>query len=111
MPRAQNAHAIVNAGFQYRLGQNTNKVRGCRLVFGGLSSTFIRASSTEIKLRGKDLFKNETIQLAIKSLERELIVTENPPEPSAACRRQLALNLFYKVSIRTRDVLAFSDCN
>ncbi|CAG4933320.1 unnamed protein product [Parnassius apollo] len=94
MPRAQNAHAIVNAGFLYKLHNNT--VIESRIVYGGLSPLFIRAINTEKYLIGKPLFTNETLQAALKVLSGELIVTEDPPNPSIAYRRQLALALFYK---------------
>lgn len=108
MPRSQNAHAIVNAGFLYELNDN-NVVHQARIVFGGLSSEFIRASATETFLKGKSLFTNKNLQAALKILESELIVTENPPEPTAAYRKKLALGLFFKVGIMLfhRNVLHF----
>ncbi|XP_049874984.1 uncharacterized protein LOC126373065 [Pectinophora gossypiella] len=96
MPRAQSAHAIVNAGFLYKFSRFNNLIAEGRIVYGGLSATFVRAVRTELLLVGKNLFTNNTIQDAIKSLKTELIVPENPPEPSAAYRKQLAINLFYK---------------
>lgn len=95
MPRAQNAHAIVNAGFLYK-GHN-NIVHETRIVYGGLSPTFVRAINTERYLIGKSLFTNETLQTALHVLNAELVVTDNPPEASVEYRRQLALALFYKV--------------
>ncbi|XP_026741864.1 xanthine dehydrogenase-like [Trichoplusia ni] len=95
MPRSQNAHAIVNSGFLYKLTPENIAVQA-RIVFGGLSPSFVRASSTERFLIGKPLFKNETLQAAINSLKDELVVTENPPEESVAYRKKLALGLFYK---------------
>ncbi|CAH2041771.1 unnamed protein product, partial [Iphiclides podalirius] len=94
MPRAQNAHAIVNAGFMYKLQNGV--VHEARIVYGGLSPVFIRATNTENYLKGKALFTNDTLQTALHVLDSELIVTENPPEASVAYRRQLALSLFYK---------------
>uniref|UniRef100_A0A2A4JUF7 FAD-binding PCMH-type domain-containing protein n=1 Tax=Heliothis virescens TaxID=7102 RepID=A0A2A4JUF7_HELVI len=95
MPRSQNAHAIVNAGFLYKLSPD-NIVLQSRIAFSGLSPQFIRASATECFLLGKYLFRNDTLQAAIKVLRTEMVVTENPPEPSVDYRRQLALGLFYK---------------
>ncbi|CAG9788241.1 unnamed protein product [Diatraea saccharalis] len=95
MPRSQNAHAIVNAGFLYKLNNN-NIVLESRIVFGGLSPQFIRALQTEQVLINKNLFENNTLQSAIKTLDKEIIVEENPPEPSAEYRKRLALGLFYK---------------
>lgn len=97
MPRGQNAHAIVNAGFLYKLNLD-NTVSKATLVFGGLSSKFIHAQQTEVYLNGKPLFRNETLQGALRILKKELVVEPIPPEPSVEFRRKLALGLFYKVS-------------
>lgn len=97
MPRSQNAHAIVNAGFLYKYKNSNNRVTESRLVFGGLSASFSRARSTEIFLRNKVLFINETLRSAVRMLETELRVEEIPGETSVAYRKQLALALFYKV--------------
>lgn len=97
MPRSQNAHAVVNAGFLYRLRRSDNTCRQCRIVYSGLTPPSTRASATERFLFGKKLFSDDTLQAAVKILEKELVVTENPPEPCVAYRKQLALGLFYKV--------------
>lgn len=96
MPRSQNAHAIVNAGFLYKL--NNNRVDHASIVFGGLSPKFIHAARTEYYLLGKNLFTNNTLQGALRVLQSELIVESNPPEPSVEYRKKLATGLFYKVS-------------
>lgn len=95
MPRSQNAQAIVNAGFLYKL--DNEKVQLARIAYGGLSSSFIRAAVTEKYLTSKELFTNDTLHMALHVLKRELKVTESPPGTSAAYRKQLAINLFYKV--------------
>ncbi|KAI5643279.1 molybdopterin-binding domain of aldehyde dehydrogenase domain-containing protein [Phthorimaea operculella] len=94
MHRAQNSHAIVNCGLCFKLSNEV--VLSARIVFGNLSPTFNRPSSTESLLVGKNLFTNETLQAAINNLKIELIAEENPPEPPADFRKQLAINLFYK---------------
>ncbi|XP_052742072.1 probable aldehyde oxidase gad-3 [Bicyclus anynana] len=95
MPRAQNAHALIHAGFIYRL-DSSNRVIGCRIVYGGLSPTFIRAYNTEKYLYGKNLFTNETLRGAINALKNEMVVTESLPDPPVEYRRKVALGLFYK---------------
>ncbi|KAJ8719323.1 hypothetical protein PYW08_011498 [Mythimna loreyi] len=95
MPRSQNAIAIINAGFLYKLGPN-NVVKDARIVFGALSPTFSRACSTEQFLKGKNLFTNLTLTSALKILEEELVIKENPPAPSVEYRKKTALGLFYK---------------
>jgi xanthine dehydrogenase/oxidase len=97
MPRAQSSHAIVNAGFLYKL-DSSNTVKEARIVYGGLNPKFVHATDTEKFLCRKKLFTNETLKDAIGVLKRELVVEENPPEPSAEYRKKLAINLFYKVS-------------
>ncbi|KPI90997.1 Xanthine dehydrogenase [Papilio xuthus] len=95
MPRSQSVHAITNAGFLYKLDKNSNVLES-RLVFGGLSPTFTRASKTESYLKGKYLFSNETLQAAIKVLNDELVITRELPKLSVEYRRRLAIGLFYK---------------
>ncbi|KAJ2948180.1 hypothetical protein O0L34_g9988 [Tuta absoluta] len=106
MPRAQNAHAIVNAGFLYKMDAQS-KVILARIVYGGLSPTFVRATNTEAFLSGKMLFTNQTLQSAISMLKKELVVVENPPEPSVQYRGQIAINLFYKglLSLCPKDII------
>ncbi|PZC72656.1 hypothetical protein B5X24_HaOG210767 [Helicoverpa armigera] len=95
MPRAQSTHAIVNIGCLYQL-DSTNVVQRARIVYGGLSSNFVRAIATETFLVGKSLFTNETLQAALKVLDGEMIVEANPPEPAVEYRRFVAKALFYK---------------
>ncbi|XP_063894693.1 xanthine dehydrogenase/oxidase [Helicoverpa armigera] len=95
MPRAQSTHAIVNIGCLYQVDA-TNVVQRARIVYGGLSSNFVRAIATETLLVGKSLFTNETLQAALKVLDGEMIVEPNPPEPSVEYRRFVAKALFYK---------------
>ncbi|XP_063385553.1 uncharacterized protein LOC134671625 [Cydia fagiglandana] len=95
MPRAQSAHAIVNAGFLYKL-DSSNTVKEAKIVYGGLNPSFVHASKTEEFLKGKNLFTNKTLQEAIEILMSEVVVEENPPQASANYRKNLAVNLFYK---------------
>lgn len=96
MPRAENARAMVNAGFLYKLTSD-NVVQSARIVFGGLSPKFVRATATEQFLVKKKLFTNETLTSALKIMEQELIVEESPPDPTVEYRKRAALGLFYKV--------------
>ncbi|XP_013162076.1 PREDICTED: indole-3-acetaldehyde oxidase-like [Papilio xuthus] len=94
MPRAQNAHAIVNAGFLFQL--SSSNVTSCCLVFGNISPDFIRAKETERLLKGLDLYKDESLQKALAKLSQEIVPKEFPTEPSPHCRKAIALGLFYK---------------
>ncbi|XP_023950417.2 uncharacterized protein LOC112054759 [Bicyclus anynana] len=107
MPRAQNVHALVHAGFLYKIDANT-KVSSCRIVYGGLSPTFSRAKSTEVYLIGKSLFRNETLQGALSVLRKELVVTQLLPEPPLEYKRGTALGLFYKslLSLCPSDIVS-----
>ncbi|CAB3227927.1 unnamed protein product [Arctia plantaginis] len=108
MPRSQNAHALVNAGFLYKLRSSNNTVKQARIVIGALSPSFIRASATEKYLEGKKLFTNETLQAALKIMEQELVVVDNPPNPSVDYRRRVALGLFYKGLLKLSPECAVS---
>nr|XP_032518556.1 indole-3-acetaldehyde oxidase-like [Danaus plexippus plexippus] len=96
MPRAQNAHAIVNAGFLFKSYPNSRLLESATIVYGGISNTFIHAEITEGILAGKDPFTNETLQLALGTLLGEIKPEHNPPDPSVDFRKMLAVSLFYK---------------
>ncbi|XP_026494618.2 uncharacterized protein LOC113399655 [Vanessa tameamea] len=96
MPRAQNAHAIINAGFLLKFQHNSNLIEKATIVYGGISQSFIHAEKSEAILVGRDPYTNETLQLVLKNLKEELQPEENYPEPTAAFRKMLALALFYK---------------
>ncbi|XP_063894594.1 xanthine dehydrogenase [Helicoverpa armigera] len=96
MPRSQNAHAVVNAGFLFKFKANAKTLDEATIVYGSISSTFIHAANTEAALVGKDPFTNDVLQLALKSLDKEIVPEEAPPEPSAAYRKMLAIALYYK---------------
>lgn len=98
MPRAQNAAAIVNAGFLFEMGGDLNTVMNATIVYGNINSQFTHAFVTEKLLDGKKLFDDGTLQLAFRSLETELRTDVDPPEAPPENRRQLAIALFYKVS-------------
>lgn len=55
MPRAQNAHAFVNAAFLFHLQSFGKKkaVVSCRICYGGIHPRFIHAEATEDFLTGK----------------------------------------------------------
>lgn len=97
MPRSQNAHAVVNAGFLFKFKQNSNFLERATIVYGSISPTFIHATKTEQVLVGKDPYTDETLQLALRTLYGEINPVEAPPEPSAAYRKMLAVSLYYKV--------------
>ncbi|XP_066250858.1 xanthine dehydrogenase/oxidase-like [Euwallacea similis] len=99
MPRSQNAHAMVNAGFLFQL-TNSGIVQSAQIVYGAINPNFIHAKKTESLLKGKQLFDNTTLQSAFKSLDSELQPDWILPDPTPAFRKQLAINLFYKGVLR-----------
>ncbi|XP_038212491.1 xanthine dehydrogenase/oxidase-like [Zerene cesonia] len=96
MPRSQNSHAAVNAGFFFKFQKNSRILDNITMVFGGISSQFTHAIQTETILKEKDPFTDEVLQRALKTLYDEMIVEAAPTEPSQTYRKLLAVSLFYK---------------
>ncbi|XP_061392406.1 uncharacterized protein LOC133327888 [Musca vetustissima] len=96
MPRAQNAHAYVNAAFLIKVQKPDFIVQFARISFGGLSPEFSRAKQLENSLMNKPLFKAETAQSAFATLKNEVKANLVLPEPSPEYRTILANGLFYK---------------
>lgn len=103
MPRAQNAHAMVNAAFLFEFADSTRKsVKSCRICYGGINPKFVHAEKTEQLLNGvNNLYTNETLQKAIKSLQEELDPDSVLPDPSPEYRRKVAIGLFYRFLLNT----------
>ncbi|CAG9861069.1 unnamed protein product [Phyllotreta striolata] len=99
MPRTQNAHAMVNAGFLVQLQNGI--VQKARIVYGGIDSTFVHASLTEKIIKGKNLYDNANLQIIFNSLNNEIIPEDTPPDPTPDFRRNLAISLFYKFVLKT----------
>ncbi|PNF21140.1 hypothetical protein B7P43_G05076, partial [Cryptotermes secundus] len=98
MPRAQNAHAYVNAGFLFKINVNdSGKVLAKpTIVFGGINPEFIHASNTESYVNGKNLFDRKILRTALKILDTELHPDHVLPDASPEYRKGLAEALFYK---------------
>lgn len=99
MPRAQNAHAYVNAAFLFKF--NGDVVESARICFGGINPLFIHATNTEKSLQGKNLYTNETLQSAISYLNNEIDPDWVLPDASPEYRKNLAISLFYKAVLNT----------
>ncbi|KAI5744765.1 hypothetical protein M8J76_005006 [Diaphorina citri] len=111
MPRAQNAHAIVNAGFIFSFDPNDKLKRVIqvpRVVYGGISPNFVHARRFENGIVGKQLLNDKDFQSAISLLSAELIPSsyqsmENgalpEPEYDPTYRKNLAVSLFYKFAL------------
>lgn len=99
MPRAQNAHAIVNAAFLFEFEPSNDKrtVKSCHICYGAINSKFIHAEATEKLLIGvDDLCTNEILAKAIKTLQNEIAPDSNLIDPPAEYRKSLAIALFYR---------------
>lgn len=100
-PRAQNAHAYVNAGFLYEFKPNKQNLRSATICFGGINPRFVHAFKTQNLLIGKNLYTNDTLQQALTSLDREINPDWILPDASPEFRKNLALSLFYKSVLNT----------
>nr|XP_018909622.1 PREDICTED: xanthine dehydrogenase-like [Bemisia tabaci] len=97
MPRAQNAHAYVNAGFKIKLGnKDTMTVSEASIVYGGIRRNFVHASQTENFLVGKSLLDSHVVQGALDKLASEVDPDVVLTDASPAYRKGLAQSLFYK---------------
>jgi len=94
MPRAQNAHAYVNAAFL--LEMDSTKVISAKICYGGINPTFIHAEKTETFLIGENLFENKSLHNALTILNDEIKPDWILPDASSEYRKNLALSLFYK---------------
>ncbi|XP_065561755.1 uncharacterized protein LOC136028074 isoform X2 [Artemia franciscana] len=95
-PRAVNSHAYVNAAFHFT--KDDNNAMTARIVFGGISASFNRATKTEEFFLGKNAADPNVLIEGLKILNNEvrLSVTTSPIETSAEYRVSLAVSLLYK---------------
>ncbi|XP_048511551.1 indole-3-acetaldehyde oxidase-like isoform X3 [Athalia rosae] len=96
MPRAQNAHAHVNAGFLLRFDGRGIITEKPNIIFGGIRRDFLHASKTEDFLKGKNLVDGAIFRKALKILDDELKPDHVLPDGTPEFRRILAEGLFYK---------------
>lgn len=99
MPRAQNAHALVNAGFLLKINEKYI-VENARIVYGCINKSFTHARDTEKYVIRKNIFNNNVLQVAFAMLDNELKPDHEPTDPDPTFRKKLAISLFYKVSTR-----------
>ncbi|KAF5294779.1 hypothetical protein FQA39_LY00263 [Lamprigera yunnana] len=106
-PRAQNASALINAGFLVRLNPD-NVVELASLVYGAVNPTFVHATNSEKYLTGKQLFDDKTLQGLFETLNSEINPDFVLPQASPEFRKQLAIALCYKfiLSITPEDKLS-----
>ncbi|XP_073981622.1 uncharacterized protein isoform X2 [Rhodnius prolixus] len=97
MPRYQNVHALVNAGFLFRINRQNYLVEERPvIVYGHINDKFTHAYETESYLSGKSLMNQQVLNWALKTLSAELLPQNYSAEASPKYRKQLALSLFYR---------------
>ncbi|XP_055686273.1 uncharacterized protein LOC129791793 [Lutzomyia longipalpis] len=97
MPRAQNAHAYVNAAFKYEFADaSKEKLTKATICFGGIEPNFVHAVETEKLLKDVNLFDDVFYQKVLSTLAGELKPDWELPDASPEYRKNLALALFYK---------------
>ncbi|XP_076651937.1 uncharacterized protein LOC143358591 [Halictus rubicundus] len=102
MPRAQNAHAHVNAGFLLKLDGTGNVLEKPNIIFGGIHKDFLHATKTENFLVGKSVFNKDVVKQALQTLDSELNPDHVLPDYSPEFRKTLAEGLFYKFVVNLK---------
>lgn len=100
MPRAQNAHALVNAGFLVQMNDH-GEVQFVNIVYGNVKGSFVHATKTEQYLKDKYLFDDSILQTAFQYLDQEIKPDYVLPDAAPEFRKQLAIALFYKVKFKS----------
>ncbi|EDV93569.1 GH19389 [Drosophila grimshawi] len=108
MPRAQNAHAYVNAAFLLELGAES-QVKSARICFGGIRPDFVHATAIEELLLGRNPFDNAWLEQAFAKLSTLLQPDEVLPDASAAYRVSLAGGLLYKFLLKHAPAASVND--
>ncbi|XP_023178817.2 probable aldehyde oxidase gad-3 [Drosophila hydei] len=99
MPRAQNAHAYVNAAFLLELDAEA-KVKNARICFGGIRPDFVHATVIEQLLVERNPFDNALLEQVFGKLSTLLQPDEVLPDASPVYRRKLACGLLYKFLLK-----------
>ncbi|XP_015777058.1 PREDICTED: indole-3-acetaldehyde oxidase-like [Acropora digitifera] len=96
MPRAQNSHAYVNAGFNAQMDMSSMSVKFFSIVLGGIGPYPYHATKTEVLLKDKVLMDETTLKAALNSLAEEIVPDPSPTSASKEYRKSVAMGLFYK---------------
>lgn len=97
MPRAQNAHAYVNAAFLFKVEKPSNQVVSANICFGGIESGFTHAKQLEELYVGKCLFDAAVAEQVFGSSLKTILQPDHVlPDASPEYRTKLAAGLFYK---------------
>ncbi|XP_034664118.1 abscisic-aldehyde oxidase [Drosophila subobscura] len=99
MPRAQNAHAYVNAAFLLEL-DGASKVKSARICFGGIRPDFVHATAIEQLMVGHSPYESGLIEQTFDTLPSQFNPDEVLPDASPAYRTKLACGLLYKFLLK-----------
>ncbi|XP_034131067.1 xanthine dehydrogenase [Drosophila guanche] len=99
MPRAQNAHAYVNAAFLLELDSGS-KVKSARICFGGIRPDFVHATAIEQLMVGHSPYESGLIEQTFDTLPSQFNPDEVLPDASPAYRSKLACGLLYKFLLK-----------
>uniref|UniRef100_A0A1B0GDN7 FAD-binding PCMH-type domain-containing protein n=1 Tax=Glossina morsitans morsitans TaxID=37546 RepID=A0A1B0GDN7_GLOMM len=96
MPRAQNAHAYVNAGFLLDFDSTARQVNDARICFGGITPEFIHAEPIEKMLKTQCFYDKTVIEKTFSELPKILNPDAELTDASPEYRRKLACGLLFK---------------
>ncbi|XP_073819307.1 uncharacterized protein [Musca autumnalis] len=101
MPRAQNAHAYVNAAFLLELEPKTDKVLTSRICFGGIRPNFVHVPTIESILRGRCFHDKKVVEEIFSEMQSAIQPDESLTNASPDYRRKLASGLLLKFLLLT----------
>ncbi|KAL0419584.1 UNVERIFIED_CONTAM: Xanthine dehydrogenase 1 [Sesamum radiatum] len=89
--------AIVNAGMRVYLEEKDQKwvVSDASIVYGGVAPYSVSANETRKFLMGKH-WNKEMLQVALKVLEKDIVLKEDAPGGMVEFRKSLILSFFFK---------------
>ena len=87
--------AIVNSALRVRL-DNSNVVKDCSLIYGGMAPITTAAKKAMGYLKGKKFTDPTTLEGVVNSLEQDFDLRFGVPGGMATYRKSLALGFFYK---------------
>lgn len=87
--------AIVNAALRVSLSES-NEVKSCSLVYGGMAPMTISAKTAEKYLAGKKFTNPSTLEGVMNALEEDFDLRFGVPGGMATYRKTLAMSFFYR---------------
>ncbi|KAJ9222172.1 hypothetical protein DTO169C6_5462 [Paecilomyces variotii] len=87
--------AIVNAALRVSLSESNN-VKSCSLVYGGMAAMTVSAKTAEEYLVGKKFTDPSTLEGVMNALEQDFDLRFGVPGGMATYRKTLAMSFFYR---------------